>query len=490
MVNNYQNNNAIYNLIENGKEADFIQKLLATIPHLVYVYDVSQSKYVYINHHIKKLFGYEVEQVLGNSAQKVVEQTLQVHPQDIEMLYDTWQKVRNIAQDEVVVGEYRVKNTDEQWIWVRDNIRIFAKNEQGEVTKVIGYVENITPQKDAEKDIQKLLRHYAHHIKKLKEQNQILAEHEHKLMSANEELISQQEDLKMALSELSVKHKELDAVNEELLSQQENLKIAFDALTTKNQELDKANEVLMAQKEEMTKLVKELSDRNFELDQFVYKISHDIRSPFTSILGLVNLMKVETDPQRLHESVKHIEKSVLRLDSFVKSMLNFARISREEFNPEEIFFYILIDECLNDFKYLENFDKLVIDINIDEQENKFYSDSLRVNSIFRNIISNAIKYRKPYTAQSFLSIDIQVTPEYANITFTDNGIGIKEEYLNKVFGMFVRATERSDGSGLGLYIVKQSVERMNGSIQIQSKYGEGTLINIILPNLINQVAGG
>ncbi len=488
MENNHQENKAIYNLIASGQETDFIQKLLATIPHLVYVYDLSQGKYVYVNNHIKKLFGYEAEQILGNSAQEAVRQTLQVHPQDTELLYDTWQKVKNISQNEVVIGEYRVKNIEEQWVWVRDNISIFAKNDRGEVIKVIGYVENITSQKDAERDIQKLLRHYAHHNKKLKEQNQILAEHEQRLMAANEELISQQEELKMALNELSIKHQELDEVNEELRSQQENLRMAFDTLSIKNQELDKANEILTAQKDEMTKLVKELSDRNFELDQFVYKISHDIRSPFTSILGLVNLMKVENDPQRLHESVKHIEKSVLRLDSFVKSMLNFARISREELNPEEIFFYILIDECLNDFRYLENFDKIAVDIHIEDCESKFYSDLLRVNSIFRNIISNAIKYRNPYAKQSFLSIDIQVTPEYANITFSDNGIGIKEEYLNKVFGMFVRGTERSDGSGLGLYIVKQSVERMNGTIQIQSKYGEGTVINIVLPNLIKQVA--
>jgi PAS domain S-box-containing protein len=489
MGNNRQENNAIYNLIESGKEVDFIQKLLATIPHLVYVYDLSQGRYIYVNNHIRKLLGYEPSQILGNSAQEAVQQTLHVHPQDLEMLYSTWQKAKNISQDEVVIGEYRVRNAEEQWIWVRDNISIFDKNEQGEVTKLIGYVENITPQKDAERDIQKLLRHYTHYNKKLKEQNQILAEHEQRLMAANEELISQQEDLKMALHELSIKHQELDEVNEELISQQENLRMAFDALSIKNQQLDKANEVLIAQKDEMTKLMKELSDRNFELDQFVYKISHDIRSPFTSILGLVNLMKVETDPLRLHESVKHIEKSVLRLDSFVKSMLNFARISREESNPEEIFFYILIDECLNDFRYLENFDKIAVDIHIEDHENKFYSDSLRVNSIFRNIISNAIKYRNPYIDQSYLSIDIQVTPEHANITFADNGIGVKEEYLNKVFGMFVRATERSDGSGLGLYIVKQSVERMNGTIQIQSKYGEGTIINIILPNLMKQVVG-
>lgn len=436
-----------------GQEEYFIETLLHTVPNVVYIYDLGLHQYLFFNDKITTLFGYEPSFLLGKSAE---ETKSLVHQGDWEVLGAFWEAIKQNPDNQVVTSEYRLKDKNRRWHWIRDDVQTFKRNADGNLAQIIGVITDITAQKDAESDIKKFMRHYTYHTQLLNEQNQVLADHEKKLMAANEELVSQQEDLK----------------------------IAFNSLSAKNKELDETNETLTKQKNEMSALVKELSDRNFELDQFVYKISHDIRSPFTSILGLVSLMKVETDPERLLESVKHIEKSVLRLDVFVKSMLNFARISRENQQPEEIYFHILIDECLNDLKYLENFSKIVIEINVNDKDCKFFSDTLKINSIFRNIISNAVKYSNPYaTEQSYLVINIDVMPTIAHITFEDNGIGIKEEYLNKIFGMFVRATERSDGSGLGLYIVKQSVERLNGTIDIKSKYGEGTIMQLSLPNM-------
>ena len=450
MENTFTND---YHFSTKGQESYFIEKLLHTVPNLVYIYDLTLHQYIFFNDKITLLFGYNPQEILGKSTDQMKEL---IHSADWEALVNFREAVNQNIDKQVVTGEYRLKDTNRRWHWVRDDVQTFKKNADGSIAQIIGVITDITAQKDAESDIKKFMRHYTYHTQLLNEQNQILAEHEKKLMKANEELINQQEDLK----------------------------IAFNSLSIKNRELDETNEILTNQKNEMSILVKELSDRNFELDQFVYKISHDIRSPFTSILGLVNLMKIESDPVRLQESVKHIEKSVLRLDMFVKSMLNFARVSRENQQPEEIFFHILIDECLNDLKYLENFSKIIIEINVNDKKAKFYSDTLKINSIFRNIISNAVKYLNPYAKESsYLIINIDIEPSVAHISFEDNGIGIKEEFLNKIFGMFVRATERSDGSGLGLYIVKQAVERLNGTIGIKSKYGEGTIMQITLPNM-------
>lgn len=426
--------------------------MLSAIPSMIYVFNTIENRYDYVSTAIADLLGYDVHELVTASAEDT---QLKVHPQDYQFVKNQWLALLKDKKEEAIKVEYRYKNARGQWTWLRDTIKVFGKTEKGRIAQVIGTVADITVEKDAEKDIQRLSRRYADYNQRLKEQNDTLAAQE----------------------------KNLTSVNEELLSQQEVLKMAFDSLLTQKNELDKTNEILTAQKDEMSKIVKELSDRNFELDQFVYKISHDIRSPLTSILGLVNLMKIETEHQRLMSSVAHIEKSVLKLDTFVRSMLDFARVSREDTIPEEILFFILLDDCMANFKYLENFDKLAIDIDIKENGNKFYADALRISSIFQNIISNAIKYRNPTLFNSFLNIKIDVTPTVANIVFEDNGIGIKEEYLDKVFGMFVRATERSDGSGLGLYIVKQSVERIGGTIEIRSKYGIGTKITMQLPNL-------
>ena len=425
-------------LLENSNQKDNILSILTAIPSLIYVFDMDKNRYTFISQKIADLFGYNVQELLESPVEVIVSK---LYPQDLPIIKDNWVALLKSPNEQIIVLDYRYKNSKGQWLWVKDSIKVFSRSENGRVLQIIGAISDITAEKDAERDIQRLTRHYAYHNQRLKEQNEILAAQE----------------------------KNLTSVNEELLSQQEVLKMAFDSLLAQKNELDEAN--------------KELSDRNFELDQFVYKISHDIRSPLTSVLGLVNLMKMETDHSRLLDSVMHIEKSVLKLDIFVKSMLDFARISRENVKLEEIYFFILVDDCMNNFKYLENFNKLTIHIDVQENENKFFSEALRVTSIFQNIISNAIKYRNPHIYNSFLNIKIDITPTMANITFSDNGIGIKEEYLDKVFGMFVRATERSDGSGLGLYIVKQSVERLNGTIEIESKYGEGTKISMHLPNL-------
>jgi signal transduction histidine kinase len=121
-------------------------------------------------------------------------------------------------------------------------------------------------------------------------------------------------------------------------------------------------------------------------------------------------------------------------------------------------------------------------INIEASE-AFYSDYSRLLIIFNNIIANAVRYRDKWKNDSFLKIDIQVSAERAMITLSDNGIGIRDEYIDKIFKMFFRANAESKGSGLGLYIVKSAIEKLTGTIQVYSKIGEGTTFVIEVPNL-------
>jgi len=139
-----------------------------------------------------------------------------------------------------------------------------------------------------------------------------------------------------------------------------------------------------------------------------------------------------------------------------------------------------VQECVKELMYLESFNtvKLITDI---RQPMKFCGDPLRVKIILSNIISNAYKYYNP-EAKSFLKIVIRTSPKEADIRIEDNGIGIRQQYLDKIFNMFFRATERAQGSGLGMYIVKQAVDKLQGKISIRSEYGAGTTISIQLPN--------
>jgi signal transduction histidine kinase len=99
-----------------------------------------------------------------------------------------------------------------------------------------------------------------------------------------------------------------------------------------------------------------------------------------------------------------------------------------------------------------------------------------------NLLSNVVRYRDPWKADSYVSIKIYVGEHEAQMEFTDNGIGIADHYLDKIFKMFFRASADSKGSGLGLYIVKAAVEKLHGTIEVESQLGVGTTFRIAIPN--------
>ena len=224
-----------------------------------------------------------------------------------------------------------------------------------------------------------------------------------------------------------------------------------------------------------------MSERNFELDQFMYKTSHDLRSPLSSVLGLINLAKFDSEKERTNDYFDKIEGRVKKLDEFVRSMLSYAKVSRAEINTSDVTLDELIAENIKELEYLENFNKLKVTIKC-KNKVKFHSDEMTLKLIFGNIISNAFKYYNNNT-KSYLKVTVDVNTLRAFVIFEDNGIGIQQEYLDKIFDMFFRATEKSEGSGLGMYIVKQAVGKLNGKIDIKSEYGKGTTIKLIIPNL-------
>jgi len=254
-----------------------------------------------------------------------------------------------------------------------------------------------------------------------------------------------------------------------------------DKLKAMNEELMTQNSRLASQEEELKDALNELSERNFELDQLMYKTSHDLRSPLTSIMGLLNLANLDKDPTNTQLYLDKVKDRINKLDDFINSMLNYARVSRVELEMIPIDLEEIAKNSIKELEYLENFNKVKIDLSVKTNHLVYKTDMLRINIIFRNIISNAYKYYNP-ASESFLKIKIDVGIDKAKIEFRDNGIGIKPEHMDKIFNMFYRATDRSQGSGLGMYIVKQAVEKLNGTISLHSKYGEGTRIKIILPN--------
>lgn len=225
----------------------------------------------------------------------------------------------------------------------------------------------------------------------------------------------------------------------------------------------------------------ELQRLNFELDNFVYHASHDLRSPLRSVLGLVELIRLNPDKDTITSCIEMIESSVNRLDHFVVDLLSLSRNNRVDDPHVAINFLIEINNCLSSFHNIADTKNLEVISKI-HQPNLFLSDVTRLRIILNNLISNAIKYRSYNKPQSFIHIDVTVDTKSAVITIKDNGEGIPEDKIGSVFDMFVRASESSEGSGLGLYIVKNVVEKMNGTITLESTYQVGTTFTLEIPN--------
>jgi PAS domain S-box-containing protein len=235
-----------------------------------------------------------------------------------------------------------------------------------------------------------------------------------------------------------------------------------------------AEEQLTEQNEELTKI-------NSELDRFVYSASHDLRAPLRSVKGLLNMVKMDADQSNTEKYLNLIEKSIDKLDHFITDIVQHSRNSRLEILPKEINFQEVIENSIESLKYMDDADKVRSVIHINNQH-KFYSDDSRLSIIFNNIIANAVSYRDK-RKDSFIQIYVDVQPSMAVIRFSDNGIGVADEFRQKIFKMFFRASVDSKGSGLGLYIVKAALDKLNGKIGVNSILGVGTTFTIELPSL-------
>ncbi|MBX2895127.1 MAG: PAS domain-containing sensor histidine kinase [Cyclobacteriaceae bacterium] len=233
------------------------------------------------------------------------------------------------------------------------------------------------------------------------------------------------------------------------------------------------------------KIEEELKIRNSELDNFVYKVSHDLRAPLSSVLGLVNLARMPGNDDSLAEYVKIIGDKVDQLDHFISDVLSHSKNLKLDVKTGAIDFESIIHKTFQDLNYMTGADKVDLDLKVTGPV--FHSDPWRIGEIFRNLISNAIKYRKINDDTCRVYIRVDVTDEQADIEFKDNGIGISAENLSRIFEMFYRASEQSQGSGLGLYIVKNAVDKLNGTLTVHSQPGIGTTFEITLPNKASQL---
>jgi len=224
----------------------------------------------------------------------------------------------------------------------------------------------------------------------------------------------------------------------------------------------------------------ELQLLNKELDRFVYSISHDLRAPIATALGLIGLWSETEDEAGRNQLIQMQRESLVRLESYVSDVIDYTRNKRLEVNLTEVNAAELVRKCVEDLSFYQAHEQLNIEIEVPDELN-IVSDALRLKIILNNLLSNAVKYRDENKRNQNVKLTMVVHHEKLQIMVEDNGIGIKSDYIDQIWQMFFRATSINSGSGLGLYILKEAVEALNGEVSVESEERIRTIFKVTIP---------
>jgi len=223
----------------------------------------------------------------------------------------------------------------------------------------------------------------------------------------------------------------------------------------------------------------ELRKANKELDKFVYSASHDLKAPLTSIQGLINLMEIDpsTPPQ---DYLAKIRKQIAKMEAFLRDVVDYSRNSRVAVKLETFNLHRFINEIHESLQFFENAKQVNFE-NTVSPHTEINSDVYRMGVILSNLISNAFRYADPRKARPFVRVSMQTENNCRVLRIEDNGVGIGADQLPFIFGMFYRASSGATGNGLGLYIARESAEKLNYPLDVQSTPGAGTVFTLTLP---------
>lgn len=230
------------------------------------------------------------------------------------------------------------------------------------------------------------------------------------------------------------------------------------------------------------KIEAEAHAKRLELEQFVYIVSHDLRSPLITISSFAEMLHKDLltgNSERLEKNMGFIRGAIEKMDQLLGALLQLSRAGRSEGTHQITDFQTLANSSL---KTLAGpLGEQQIKATINPQNVQLHGDTLQLGQIWQNLIENAIKYRGENSSPT-IEIGVDVSQGESEFYVRDNGIGIEPKHLERIFGLFSQLNPGSDGCGLGLALVKKIVERYQGRIWVESQgLGKGSCFKFTLP---------
>ncbi|MFM9837511.1 MAG: sensor histidine kinase [Cyclobacteriaceae bacterium] len=271
----------------------------------------------------------------------------------------------------------------------------------------------------------------------------------------------------------------LDTRTMALMERESDLADRLEEIASQQEELTAAIEEVVDKNKMLLKTLRSLEERNQELDQILYRISHDLRSPITSINGVLNVLEYEprTDTQQI--CIDHIRDKSSQMDELLKSLSILAKTNSNDVHYAETPIEQLVRDCISDLRFVPNFSAVVI--RTESVGNKMiFTDRLLISIVIKALLANALNFRAP-SQDGFVLIKTKVEDSFFEIEIVDDGEGISDLIKGQIFNMFYRGSERSTGSGLGLYVARKISEQLKGVINFNSTNGIATF-KLVVPS--------
>jgi signal transduction histidine kinase len=225
----------------------------------------------------------------------------------------------------------------------------------------------------------------------------------------------------------------------------------------------------------------QLKEANNELEAFIYKVSHDLKGPIASSKGLISLALTSASDEERQQFMKMIDGSLDRLNGILLDLQELALIRHGKSVIKKVDVVHMINNLLPNFSAYENYNRVKFNIHNDLKRD-FYTDEILLHSVLRNVLENAIKYSSKDASDPAVNILLSEEGNYYKVKVSDNGIGISEEFHSRIFDVFFRANEITRGSGLGLYIVRNAMNKLKGKVELErSELKVGTTMNLFFP---------
>ena len=490
---------------ESNERYDIVAKATSDT---IWDWKIQEDDFIW-NKGIQGVFGYKKEDI-GKTSKWWFDR---IHPEDsIKMsikLYSFIEQKTEKWQD-----EYRFKCADGTYKYVFDR-GFLVKDEDGNVIRMIGAIQDVTKQKEEEQRL-KLLETVITQTKDAV----IITESENssktipKIVFVNpaftemtgyksQDVIGKtpivfmgRKSVKNDISNLSKALRGREEFKFETLNHKKNGEeywVNFSMIPITNQEGNHSHWISIQrditdekkQEKEKEQLIRELTQNNKDLKQFSYITSHNLRAPLSNLTGLLNLMnEYPVENPELREIINGFSTSTNLLNETINDLVKVVIIKdNPSIDKEEVLIKDVFESVFNQLSYLISLHKPILKIELEKVSilniNKAY-----LESILLNLFTNAIKYRSP---KRILRIFVS-SKEINNmivLTFKDNGIGIDlERNRDKIFGLYQRFHNYSDSKGLGLYLVKSQVESMGGTITVESEVDKGTTFTIIFKSTL------